>query len=65
MNIIYNPAVRLRARAIGEKLSTMRLYDATYAALAEVMGCDLWTADERFYNSAHHHLSYIKFVGTL
>ncbi len=27
-------------------------YDAHYLALAESFGCELWTADERFYRAA-------------
>ena len=28
------------------------VYDSHYLALAESLGCDLWTADERFYRAA-------------
>jgi len=36
------------AALLGQKAS----YDAHYVALAERAGCDLWTADERFWNAA-------------
>jgi predicted nucleic acid-binding protein len=36
---------------IAETYRLATLYDAYYLALAEVRGCDLWTADERFINS--------------
>jgi predicted nucleic acid-binding protein len=26
-------------------------YDVHYLALAELLGCELWTADEKFFNS--------------
>lgn len=70
VEIIYDVATRTLARSIGEQLSQIRVYDATYAALAQGRGCDLWTADERFYNSATDQgagglLPFVRFVGTL
>jgi predicted nucleic acid-binding protein len=44
--------IRVRARAIADLLQQPRVYDATYAALAEVRGCEFWTADKSFANAA-------------
>jgi predicted nucleic acid-binding protein len=52
VEIVYHAGTRVLARTIGEQLNQVRVYDATYAALAQQRGCALWTADERFYNSA-------------
>lgn len=38
---------------IAESHGLATLYDAYYLALAEIRGCDFWTADERFVNSVH------------
>lgn len=70
IEITYDVATRALARSIGEQLNQIRVYDATYAALAQQRGCDLWTADERFYNSATDQgagglLPFVRFVGTL
>ncbi len=40
------PAVRFMRRA-WELRANVTPYDATYVALAEVLGCELWTADQR------------------
>lgn len=40
IEIVYDPATRVLARSIGERLNRMRVYDATYAALAQLRGCD-------------------------
>jgi len=69
VEIIYDVATRALARFIGEQLNQIRVYDATYAALAQGRGCDLWTADEHFYNSATDQgagglLPFVRFVGT-
>ncbi len=68
IEIIYDAGTRARARAIAEQLNQMRVYDATYAALAQARGCDFWTADERFYNSATNQgaggaWAFVRFVG--
>lgn len=49
--IIYDPAMRPAAREIADAANRHDVYDATYAALALVQGCELWTADRRFYNA--------------
>jgi predicted nucleic acid-binding protein len=43
---------------------TPRVYDSTYAALAEIRGCELWTGDERFYNVAQGALAFVRFIGS-
>lgn len=63
VEIIYEPATRLRAREMAAQNNQVRVYDSTYAALAEARGVELWTADERFYNSVSGALSFVKFIG--
>jgi predicted nucleic acid-binding protein len=41
------PALRFM-RPAWELRANVTPYDATYVALAEVLGCELWTADQRF-----------------
>jgi len=52
-----------RAMAIAMLLGQSRPYDAQYAALAEREGCELWTADERFYHSAHAAFPFVHWIG--
>lgn len=40
------PALRFLRRAF-ELRASVTAYDAVYVALAEVLGCELWTADRR------------------
>ncbi|MBI5653900.1 MAG: type II toxin-antitoxin system VapC family toxin [Chloroflexi bacterium] len=42
-----------------------KVYDCYYLALAELMNCDLWTADERFYNSVKQKFTWVKWIGAL
>lgn len=64
IEIIYDARTRVLARSIAESLNQMRVYDATYAALAQLRGCDFWTADERFYNAASSISPFVRFVGS-
>lgn len=65
VEIIQDVRVRSRARQIAEQLNQVRVYDSTYAALAELQGCPLWTADERFYNTAQNTLDFVRFIGAI
>jgi len=48
-------AIRQRAREIAAMLAQPSVYDSTYTALAELRGCDFWTADKRFANVANQN----------
>jgi predicted nucleic acid-binding protein len=53
-----------RALALAERLNQRHAYDSHYAALAEREGCELWTADERFFNAAHRLCPWVRWVGS-
>lgn len=59
---VAEPGVRLRARAIARQFNQRKVYDATYAALAEIRGCDLWTADQNFYSQVRTTLPFVKYL---
>jgi predicted nucleic acid-binding protein len=53
----------LRAPEIAVEFNQSLVYDATYAALAEIAGCEFWTADREFYEAVREGLAYVKFIG--
>jgi predicted nucleic acid-binding protein len=55
-------SVRLRARELAKLFNQVRVYDSTYAALAELRGCDFWTGDEKFFNSLQGKLPFVHFI---
>lgn len=60
---IYDPAdLRQRARQIAERFNRPRVYDSTYAALAEIRGCEFWTADHAFYSAVKNDLTFVKYL---
>lgn len=60
---IYDANTRQRAREIAKELNLVRVYDSTYAALADLRDLEFWTADERFYNAAKSALPFVRFIG--
>jgi predicted nucleic acid-binding protein len=60
--IINLPQVRHRAREIARQFNQRKVYDATYAALAELRGCEFWTADKAFFDAVETKLSFVKYL---
>jgi predicted nucleic acid-binding protein len=54
---------RQRAWEIATDLGLATVYDATYLALAELHGCEFWTADERLLNRVKDRLVFAKWLG--
>ena len=46
------PDLHTRALQLASQLRQGAVYDAQYLALADILGCEFWTADERFYRAA-------------
>lgn len=60
---ILNPAgVRYRAREIAAEFNQSRVYDSTYAALAEIRGCEFWTADRAYCDDVSAELHYVRYL---
>ena len=47
-----DPNLHGRAMQIAGQLRQGAVYDAHYLALADILGCEYWTTDERFYRAA-------------
>jgi predicted nucleic acid-binding protein len=60
--IVTHPQLRQRAREIARQFSQRKVYDATYAALAELRGCEFWTADKLFYDAVKSVLTFVKYL---
>jgi predicted nucleic acid-binding protein len=56
-------AQRQPAWWIATECSFATVYDETYLALAELRGCEFWTADERLYNQGKDKLAFVKWLG--
>lgn len=54
---------RQLARELAIRFSMVRCYDATYLALAQARGIELWTADKKLFNTVSAAMPSVKFVG--
>ena len=57
------PQLAMRAFEIAVGLRQRAAYDAQYAALAEYLGCDLWTADQTFALAAKPMFPWVRLLG--
>ena len=62
VKIVDMISVRQRAREIAEQFNQRFVYDATYAALAELHNCEFWTADKIFYDAVKAILTFVKYL---
>lgn len=53
----------IRAMELAKSFGLPATYDAHYLALAESKECELWTADERMWNSINGKLPWVRWIG--
>jgi len=63
IEIRESPQIHFRAMELAQELQRPSVYDTHYLALADILGCDLWTADERFFNSVKERQPRIRWLG--
>ena len=57
------PGLHVRALQLASKLKQSAVYDAHYLALAKSVGCELWTADEKFYRATSPGVDNLRWLG--
>lgn len=61
--IDIEPRLARRAYEMAHELQQRASYDAQYAALAEYLGCELWTADQTFALAAKPVFPWVRLLG--
>jgi predicted nucleic acid-binding protein len=51
------------AMALAQEFQLTTAYDAFYLSSAELAHCELWTADQRFFNSVSVRLPWVRWIG--
>lgn len=51
-----------RAYELAARFNRPTAYDSQYLAVAERLGCEFWTADERLYNAVSSDLNWVKWI---
>ena len=57
------PDLHTGALRLAHQLRQEAIYDAHYLALADILGCEFWTADERFYRAAAPVSQSVRWIG--
>ena len=55
--------LHVRATELASILNQTTVYDSHYLALAELLSCDLWTADQRFYRASAQRFPAVRWIG--
>ena len=63
VRLLYPDGLHERAWELAKRFNRPQAYDSHYLALAEILGLELWTADERMYNMVKRELSWVKWLG--
>ena len=63
LELHHPPGLHVRALQLASQLKQGAAYDAHYLALAESVGCELWTADERFYRATSPGVDNVHWIG--
>jgi len=52
-----------RAWELAARFNRPTAYDSHYLALAEMLGCEFWTADQRLFNTVRGELNWVRWLG--
>jgi predicted nucleic acid-binding protein len=65
VQVLIPPDLHRRAWQLAARFNRPTAYDAHYLALAEMMDCELWTADRRLFNAVKDELPWVHWLGGL
>jgi len=60
VRLVYPEGLHQRAWELARRFNRSQAYDSHYLALAELLGLELWTADDRLYNAVKDALPWVK-----
>lgn len=60
IELLHPGFIERRAWELAQQFKRPTVYDALYLAVAEHIGCELWTADDRLYKAVHDALPWVR-----
>lgn len=64
IQFLFDDDLIRRAYDLSTRFNRPTAYDSQYLAVAERLGCEFWTVDERLYNAVANDLSWVKWLNT-
>jgi predicted nucleic acid-binding protein len=62
VEIVTEPHQRIRAWELAKELNHPVVYDTYYLALAEIRGCEFWTADRSLFDATKEKFTFVRFL---
>ncbi len=63
MELMEPAGLHTMALELASRLQLGSIYDAHYLALAEILDCEMWTADRRFFQAASPFFQRVRWLG--
>jgi predicted nucleic acid-binding protein len=60
---LHPDGLHQKAWELAKRFNRPQAYDSYYLALAEILGLEFWTADQRLYNTVGRDLPWVKWLG--
>ncbi len=65
VTLLSTSELHQRAWDIAKQLNQPKVYDSYYLGLAEILDCEMWTADERLFNTVKDKFPRVKWIGQI
>jgi predicted nucleic acid-binding protein len=62
INYLIDDTLLDRGYALATEFNFVRAYDSQYLAVAESLGCDFWTIDQKLFNTVRHKLGWVRYI---
>jgi predicted nucleic acid-binding protein len=63
VRLLYPDGLHQKAWELAKRFNRPQAYDSHYLALAEILGLEFWTSDERLYNIVASGLPWVNWLG--
>jgi predicted nucleic acid-binding protein len=63
VHLMFDETLLRRGYELATQFNRPTAYDAQYLAVAERLGCEFWTGDEKLFNTVKSALPWVKWVG--
>jgi predicted nucleic acid-binding protein len=62
IHLVSTGEMHFRALEIVRRFPERKAYDSHFVALADLLGCELWTSDKKLHNRVNRQLQWVKLV---